>query len=346
MAGARFRFELLDRELNGLGELHPVEDVTIVCTPGKAIGRTIPSFELPPDEAADLDIDHHLIRPWVIQGRSSQSLGIYIPSSADSVDDDRGQTREFQLHDQGARLAGLSTTRQAFGIQSGAEFRERLSALAEEFGIVGADDGIISSDLKAGNHLGWAPGTRPYDIFADCAKKLGVTPPWFDLDGTFRMTFLPYAGLTAPSLTLQRGTASTISAAGVQTTTDRWMIPTEWCVFSRAEGADFFGEFSLPSTHPLSAVTRGIPPVHKRVEIPGLTSDEQCRDRARDEAQREARIHNTQVITAATDYSLELYATATAGANDWLIARWDTPLTTGAMSTYELRESLTDEEAA
>jgi hypothetical protein len=334
-----FAFELVDDLHNSICELHPLLGAEIHCSTGAPIGRTIPALMIHPDEVDLIDVWTHRIRVWMNVDGVDYSLGIFIPTADTPHESDAGTWLELQLHDQGFLLTENLTT--AYGVTSGTLITDALEDLLEMAGVADAD--LTASSTTAGAHLAWQAGLQIADPAASLAKRCGYTRPWFDRHGNPKVTPLPYVGIDAPVASFQPGTESTVSSEGVQETRDRWSIPTEWRVQSSGQVVDYAGVYELPASHPLSQAVTNRRTRQKIVEIPGLTSDADAQARAKDEAQRESRVHRTRTFVADKNPELDQYDVVTVEELDMLLAEWVLPLTAGAKMSVIARESLTED---
>lgn len=335
-----YLIEKLDTFGNTLAWVHPLLGGEITCQPRAPIGRTIGAMVLDATATAEFDVDQHLIRPWMILNGTAYPLGLYRATSDTLHDSPFGVVGEYQFHDQGCQLTGTTgLLAEAYGVQAQSSYRAALIDIANTFGITDTS-GVAQVTTVAGNHLGWPPGTRAYDIAATLSRLLGLTEPWFDLTGAMQATTLPSVGVDAPVRSFGRGTRSTITAEGVHYTTDRWAAPTQWRVISKGTDANLSGVYARPSSDPLSAAARGIYPVERSIDVPGLSSDTEAVEKARETAQREARVARTWEFECDPDPEWDLMDTADYEGEPALFDAWTHPLTPGAKAKVRLREAL------
>lgn len=331
-----FAFELLDEHHNSITELHPSVGAEIQCATGAPVGRTIPTLMIHPDEVDLIDPWTHRIRAWMNRDGIDYALGIFLITSWTPHLTDMGTWLELQLHDQAFLLT--ENLLEAFGAQAGTLAIDALNDLLDQAGVV--DPVVSSSTVALGTHLAWQPAIQIAVPAESLAKRCGFTPPWFDRTGVPRVNPYPYVGLNPPAAEFQPGTDSTVTVDGIQETHDLWSIPTHWRVQSSGQVVDFSATYELPDDHPLSQEVTGRRKRVRAVEVPGLTSDADAYARARDEAQREARVHRTRTFSAAKDPALDQYDIITVEDSDMLLASWTLPLTAGAPMTVTARESI------
>lgn len=338
MARECFEFELLDDVGKHLRMLHPLYGVEIRCTSGTAVARTIPTMVLGAEEGELVYADRFAlrVRAWMTRDGVDEPLGVFRITSALWVRADAGDKLSISLHDLGSLLTG--TLDEAFGVTAGDVFVDALAELLATVGITASN--VVASGAFAGNHLGWAAGTQLAEIAASLAKKAGLGPPWVDRHGAGFVTFLPVVGVDKPRARFQPGKGGRIVAGSFQETADTWAVPTSWRVKSRGQGANISGVYNLPAEHPLSAARRHPYRFQRVIDVPGLASSEEAAARAKDEAQRDARVHRTIQFSAPIDVTLEPNDVISVGREDWLLESWSIPCVPGGRSQVTAREGL------
>ena len=335
-----FRLELLDANHETVGELHPQHGAEVTVQSGATVGRTLTGLVL---DGADVDLFDpltHRLRPWMTVDGVSHSLGVFVPTISARHRTRLGDVLDVQGHDQGYRLA--QTLDAAFGVDKGDTITDALNDLAVLAGVVSTD--IVETDTTLGTWLAWPPGSRVADAMAALCRLDGRTTPWFDAAGTMRIGHLPYVGADRPAKVWEQGTASEIGDDAVEVD-DQWNRATEWCVIGKSADANLAGRYRLPDSHPLSEAARGYRVV-RTIDVPGVSTTAQCRDRARDAAQRDSRVHRSIDLSVQPDPALEQHDICTYRDRDYLLASFTIPLSVGAASRVTLRESLIEGEGA
>jgi hypothetical protein len=329
-----FRMEVLNAHNDTIRELHPdVTGVSVAVKTGASIGRTLTGVVLRGD---DLNFDPRTerLRPWMTIDGASSPLGVFLPTAATLHRLAAGDALEVQGHDQGFLLT--RTFEHAFGVNKGDSVADALTDLAVLAGVTSTS--IADTPITVGTWLAWPPGARIIDAMAAICRVAGLTTPWFDVTGTLRAVPLPYVGADKPRRAWHSGTASEITE-GVTEMDDSWNRANEWLAISKSDDANLAGRYRLPDSHPLS-VANGALPVVRTVDVPGVASTAQCRDRARDAAQRDERVHSVREFSVLTDPTLEQHDICTYEGTDYLLSQFDVPLQIGASQSITLRESL------
>lgn len=330
-----FSVELLDINNQPVGyEVDPGDGASITVQSGQPIGRTLTGVVLRGNDLAGFDIYRHRLRVWMTRDGVTDPLGIFIPTTPVYHRSDEGDALDIQLHDQGYLLT--QTLRVAYGAVKGQLVIDAIRGLAILAGVPSPEIADIPAVL--GNYLAWPPGTPIDSAMATLCVVGGLTTPWFTAAGQMRVDPLPYVGADEPAKTWHVGTASEIAGPATESY-DQWNRATEWLVISKADVGNFAGRYRLPDSHPRSEAN-GALPLCRVVDLPGLASPAECRDRARDVAQRDPRVHRTISLGVRTDPTLEQNTVATYGDADYLLTDFTIPIKVGADTSLTLRESL------
>ncbi|HEU5085675.1 MAG TPA: hypothetical protein VFU14_20205 [Acidimicrobiales bacterium] len=338
-----YAFVVVDDEGNAGGRVTPQEGVTISCSSTSPVARHIPSMVLPPSEVRDLNPDVDRIQVWVNINGGEYPLGVYAITTPTAHVRHGRRWREMQLHDLGVLLSGDDTLPEAFGVASGDRVTDAIEVLLDRAGVARRD--VVATLQTAGNHLAWPPTVQPATPMRALTALAGLTFPWFDVDGVCQVGWLPYAGLAAPRYDFSLGKAAVVDVGDLSETDDRWGIPTEWRVRSKAQnGALISALYQLPSSHPMSSAARGGRRRQRDVPIPGLESTDDAKARARDAAQRETAVHRTRSFRARLIPTLEPHDVVTyVDGTPMLLDQWTVTCVPGALMDVTLRESLIEE---
>lgn len=324
----QFHIDVVDIHGNVTRALNPTLGGSITCTAGQTVARTLTGLSVPADQTID-QLTERLRVVAVIDG-TEHSLGTFLVTVAATHHTDYGDVLEIHGQDLGYLL--LQSLLVPYGVVLGASVSDAITDLAVLAGVL--DTNIPETGAVTGAYLAWPPGTALASVMNDLCRLASLTPPFFDRTGTLVARHIPYAGVDAPAFTF---TGSYVP--GAAEVDDLWDKPTDWLVISKSTDAAYSGSYSLPETHPLAASARGYRQV-ATFDIPGLTSDLACEQRARDEAQLSSYVHRSAQIDVTPQPDLEPWDVVTWRDRDWVTESFTLDLSIGATQQVSVRESL------
>lgn len=294
------RIELLDQHGNILGQVHPARGrvPTIEVDTSATIPRRLTGVRLDPDEAEQIDVYSHRLRPVWTQAGVDYPMGLFVWSTADKQRDGWGVSlTSGTLHD--LTMALHQPLTESFAADEGATITDRLVALIERYGIV--DHSISPSDQTTSSPLSWAAGKPGSKVLDALTSKLSYVW-WFDRDGLLRAELEPDPDVHAP----QHWYEEAHVAPGVGENQDPFMTPNTWLVLNEsAEGSEVVGRYRLPQTNRASAEQRGFDVVEV-VKESGISSTAQADKRAR-QAADESQTTTEVTITVPPNPGIDMH---------------------------------------
>lgn len=330
MRTEEFWIDKLDQYGNITGQFQPALGGQITAAAGKSIVRSLTGLILLPGETLPTNTR---LRPVISIDGTETQLATFLPTLAARKQTDLGELTEINGHDLGFLLG--QTLHTAYGVTLGASIVTAATDLVVLAGI--SDVTIPPLATTAGSYLAWPPGAPITDALDALMRLLGLTAA-VDRTGTLVARNIPYIGVDAPVKSWQAGEASEMYPDAIELD-DVWNIPNTWWVVSSTGQTPLAGKFELPDAHPMSFVSRGFRNTVV-MQVAGLTSTAECEQRARDEAQRAAHVHNTVELTCALAPTLEPWDVVTYKDTDWIVESFTINLQVGAPMKVRLRESL------
>lgn len=325
-------FGLIDRDGNEIGEVHPEPGASVRVDTTARITRTLSGVSLPSDEAADIDIYSHRLKPVFTIDGVDYPLGVFLFSAAPKTRSSYGvELRGVSLNDRSEQID--QQLDQSFGVDTGDVIRDRLVDLIEAAAIV--DYSIEGNPVTASDPLAWPAGASRADAVDHLLSLLGFVG-YFDNNGTFTARTIPVPGIDPVMFDYQEGSDTIVVSDSITETDDLWEKPNVWVVVSTsATGSAVVGRYELPATSPLSQQNRGFP-VTKVIELAGLTSTS-----AADAAAREASLRDltaeTVTLTTAPDPTHDTWDVGQWRGVDYLEQAWSLNLEPGGDHQHTLR---------
>lgn len=263
----KVRFDLLDATGRVIGAVHPQRSVTVACDSTQQIKRKLTGFVLPADEAADVDVLAHRVKPyWVLDDGTQWPLGVFLFAEASRTVHTYGEPLTATLVDQGLILA--QEIDRTVGFDAGTSASSAIAQVLELAGIYNAAISV-SSAFTLGSPIAWPAGksgTTWAKIVDDLAGKAGGYPCYFDADG--RATVRTAADLSSAGATLDYSTRTI--AGSITSSNDLLIAPNRFlAVDTSATTGAIVGTYDVPDTAPHSFARRGFR-ITKVVEAPGV----------------------------------------------------------------------------
>lgn len=291
-------FEVLDKDLKPLFEIHPVTDkITISADSNSRVKRKLSGFHLTVDEAPLINVLAHRLRPsWVVQGEYFP-MGVFLFSDANRPhviyrdhnppDDMHGLEFIGTLFDQTVIVD--QGHENSCSVPKGASVTHWIFHLLEDVGLTGSRVAVDPSSARVSEPIAWRSGTSRYQMLEELCALAGFYPPYFDNYGVMRCRTAPTSlTLLTPDHTYNPGPSSRILSRSVVDSDDLVSAPNRYLVVntSAAKG-EIVGIYDLPASAPQSYANRGYRVV-QRIDAQGIENSAQARNRAK--------------IAALTDY--------------------------------------------
>lgn len=263
----RFEWELLDRELNPIGALHPLVDETpsIRASTDRTIKRTLDGLALTIADAAAIDPIRDRLRPWmVLQNGERFPLGVYLFGDHQRTVSTRADTWQPQLYDQGLILQ--DRTASSFSIAAGGDINTAMQRILNDVGIMHSH--FHDAGAKAGTAIAWPAGTERQRIEDDLAQQQGCLSPYFDNEGVFTCRMAPDPATVVEEFTYGIGR---IEADSLIESDDSYQAPNRYVVIGGRADLAISGKYDIPASAPHSFANRGYY-VTEVVDLAGVES--------------------------------------------------------------------------
>jgi hypothetical protein len=185
------RYDLLNRDLDTIGELHPFIDggaPVVSWESGARIGRTLRNFTIPGYEANDVDTYTSRVRPmWVLEDGTEWPLGVFLWERPDRAYHSWDSPLTSTLLDLGYVLDQAMP--RSFGRASRALVTEAIGDLFEQAGFTNFV--VQGSDVRVGDPIANPSGTTYGEVMRNLCELAAFPPPFFTAEGQGRAEALP-----------------------------------------------------------------------------------------------------------------------------------------------------------
>jgi hypothetical protein len=329
-----FRFVLLDKEEQDIGELHPDLDSppTMKFDSSGSVQRTMSNFNITAIEAGDINPLSDRLRPeMVLQNGAVFPLGIMLWGDDSEPLRPWGPERASELVDKMNILnQGI---RQTFGLGKGADIGLAVLGVALAYlPIEQIDVDSISADLGVGTT--WALGTAGSKVLTDLLKNVGFLRPYFDLAGHLRMRDTPDVASASPSLVYEAG--GRIIADSILDSNDALRAPNLYKALDPSGQAPVVGTYQIPASEPHSFENRGFYVLHEE-SIQGLKDTARANRAAKALAVTAGRGYRFRSFESTIDPRHDGSEVLTVIGETWMEDAHSFPMISGGKMSHSLR---------
>jgi hypothetical protein len=257
----RFRFELCDKELNPIGELHPDRSSSVpsiaMDASQQSPSRRLSSLTLTPDEAADVDPISDRLRVYMtLQNGAEYRLGTFMFTDDNRPQRAWGSQANFELVDFSFILEQQSTKAYSWG--KGGTITLIMFFLLFQAGFKLEQIKVIGEEANRGlaDAVAWQPGSTWMQMLTDLGALVGFGPPWFDRDGNIFIDHVPDPSLVQPTVPAY-GPGTRVIADSIVMTNDLLAAPNDFAVYDSGTDRLRVGRYELPASAPHSYQRRG-----------------------------------------------------------------------------------------
>lgn len=330
-----FRFVLLDKEEQDIGELHPNQDSppTIKFDSGSAVQRTISNFNITALEAAAINPLTDRLRPeMVLQNGDVFGLGIMMWGDDSQPRRPWGVERASELVDKmNIFNQGI---RQTFGLGKGADIGLAVLGVSlDYFPLDQIDIDSIVADLGVGTT--WALGTAGSKVVGDLSKNVGFLPPYFNAAGHLRIRDTPDLDTASPTLIYEAG--GRIIADSILDSNDSLDAPNLFKAYDPSGQANVVGTYQLPASAPNSFEERGFFVLHEE-PIQGLKTVDRANKAAKSLATTTGLGYAFSKFETTIDPRHDGWEAITFLGETWLETAWSFPMISGGKMTHTVRK--------
>lgn len=333
----RFRFELCDRDLNPIGELHPDSGSTpqVQNDTSNNTSRRLTSLKLTPEEAADVNTMRDRLRVYMtLQNGDEFRLGTFLWADESRAERSWGSEQNSELVDFSYILNQPSPT--AFGWSKGANIMLVMFFLffragfpLEEIKVLGDQAARGLADVKA-----WEPGATWLQMLTDLGNLVGFAPPWFDRDGKIHFDQPPDPAVDQPTITAY-GAGTRVIADSIVYTDDFLSAPNTFAVYESSNDSIRSGRFDVPASAPHSFANRGIR-IARVESVSGLANQDIATRAARNLA-RVNDVFEYLTFNSTADPRHETFDIIEAFGQLWLETSWTIECRSGGTMQHTMK---------
>lgn len=186
-----FQWDLVNRQGDKLGSLHPQVGATLSNDTSATVYRTARGVQLRESEWRDIDVFDSAVRPWMLlEDGTRWPLGLLLFTANPITEGTLESPMSTSLVDQRAVLG--EEMPHSYGIPDGGLIHRALVEVVELYGFHDYEIADMG-DRVGGGPVSWPPDARGITILESLAQRSGCHPPYFDNNG--RLVIRPFVTL-------------------------------------------------------------------------------------------------------------------------------------------------------
>lgn len=337
----RFRFELCDRDLRPIGELHPDRDQSVPSIENDATANTsrrLRGLRLLPDEATDVNTIRDRLRVYmVLQNGAEYRLGTFLWADANRPRRSWGDQHDAELVDFTYILDQQVTQAYGFGAGSNIGYILIFLFMRAGFELDQFADLGRASDITLTDPMSWQPGVRWLQMFTDLGDIVGFAPPWFDRDGRMHHNHPPDPEINMATVpAYEDGTR--VLADSIVYSDDLIAAPNDFAVFDSGTDRLTIGRYQVPASAPHSFANRGFR-IGLTESVQGLVSQAQGDQSAEALSRSRGRAFEWLSFSSFADPRHDTWDVVPAFAARWLETNWKLELRSGGLMTHTMKRT-------
>jgi hypothetical protein len=338
-----FRFELNNRDLTPIGELHPDRTGSVPSIQNdisNETSRRLSNFKLTGDEAQDVNPVSDRLRVYmVLQNGAQYLLGTFLWATENEPVRSWGLEKHHELLDYSFILNQQST--KAYGWGRGGTINLIMIFLMGEAGLGLRDMYPIGEEANRGlrEPRSWEPGSTWAEKIDNMGIGCGFAPVWFDRFGRAHLDAAPSPEFDQPTVP-EYDVNTRIIADSIMYSNDILSAPNEFGVFDSGTSQLIVGRHQLPAAAPNSFNKRGFR-IGATESVQGLTSQAAANKSALGLARR-SDVYEYLTFQSTADPRHDAYDIVPAFSKNWLEIGWDLECRCGGLMTHNLKRVFYD----
>lgn len=334
----RFRFELCDRQLNPIGELHPDRDSSVPQIQNDFsdnTSRRLSGFKLTPEEASDVNTLSDRLRVYLtLQNDIEFRLGTFLWADDSRPERSWGAEQNAELVDFSYILNQPAAS--AYGWGKNTTIALVIFFLLMRAGIPLEDIAVVGDEANRGlaDPKAWEPGATWLQMLNDLGALVGFASPWFDRDGQVHFDQPPNPDVdevTIPSY----GSDTRIIADSIVRSDDMLSAPNIFTVFDSGTDRLRSGTYEIPASAPHSFANRGFR-IARVESVQGL-GNQTIANRAAQNLARNSEAFEWLTFNTTADPRHETLDVIEAFGVRWLETSWSLELRSGGPMQHTMK---------
>jgi hypothetical protein len=357
MAVVSYRFDLLDADLNLIGELHPADtpEAQITNNTNQTIKRGMTNVRLDPAEADAVRPLSDRVRPMMLTADGEFPLGVFIFTETPRERWTYGRPMTSSFVDQLINLD--QDSERAWWWRTGTSIRYAISRLLDFAGVpafvVDDSDGVL------GKAVGIDVGRKLLDFINELCALGGYYSLFFDNAGVARVREIPaleagtirsvrdqLPSAPASTVTLRYGIPEghgsdiqPILQGSIAESDDLLEAPNRYLVIDNgATENPIWGWWDVPDAAPHSFANRGVR-ITRSYNIQGLRDKTQAANVARIKGMQDRTTFQWATFAAAPNPLHDTFDAVEYFAERWHEQQWSLTLAAEAKHTHEIRRA-------
>lgn len=340
-----FRYELLDKELNKIGDLHNVQSGEVSHSAFATIKRTA-RFSL--IDRGDIDFLNDRIKPYVRLWVQNQWVefpqGVFLLSTPTRKDSTGRVTRDIEAYD-GLLVLTDDKFEQRHIIQEGTLYYDAVKSILASAGI--SKYNIEYTDKVLARSIEFEPGREKLLAINELLNQINYTPLYVDANGIYTAAYYRSPLVKAIDYTYQDDELS-VTYQGAEEELDLFSIPNKWVVVcSNPEQEPLVSSYTNENPDSItSTVSRGRTIVDYR-EVTDIADQESLNAYVQRIAFEASQVYGKITFETAImpmhDYSdvLEVDYSPLGITGKYSETSWTMPLSVGGKMKHEIRKVVT-----
>jgi len=332
----RFRFELCDRDLRPIGEVHPDREKsvpTIQNDSSSNTSRRLSNFMLTANEAADVNTMSDRLRVYmVLQNDAEFLLGTFLWADENTPQRSWGLEHHSELSDFTYILDKQQT--QTYGWETGATIVLIMLFLCFRAGfeLKNITDIGPESHRALADAMSWQPGATWLQMLKDLGNLVGFTSPWCQSDGKLVFDQIPNPAFDHPRIPAYDGR---IIADSILFSKDSLGAPNDFGVFDSGNDRLLAGRYELPASAPHSFQNRSFR-IGSTESVQGMGSQAQA-DMSALQLARDSDVHEYVTFNSTLDPRHDSHEIIDVFGKRWLETSWSMELKSGGLMKHSLK---------
>lgn len=256
------RFDLLDADLNKIGQVYPVGAPSLTIDRFRQVKRSLGGVSLMPPDSERLTYRTRLAPVWVFDDGSQYALGVFVLSDETVGPDDQGRLDSVAMGDQMSLYR--ESLQQSFVVRPGDSILDKLVELHGMASFPAPFVGYTHDTALASQSMVWTIATPIADVMEELCDASGLQA-WFTRDGQLRFDVI---NQERPVVELVNHIEGTLKYS--YSNED---APNRWVARDNTVDQSIAGVYELPDDSPHSFAKVGRWKTQE-VEIPGLVGQD------------------------------------------------------------------------
>jgi hypothetical protein len=329
-----YRFDVMDQELNKIGEIHPDMEASVpnlTNNINRTIKRSLDGMVLLPGDFANVDPLSDRLKVWGVIDGVENALGVFMWTDASGSRHSFGLVGNSSLVD----LNGIldQPMGHPLGCPADSSIDETLRSLALEVGLTRLN--LPNTGKIMGQSANFASSISRTQVMAQLAGTAGLYSPYFDGNGVLTAKYP--APLDSGVLSYSEADGNIVADTIIESN-DLLSAPNRWvCEVVGANDAPIWAAYDVPASAPHSFANRGYYIVNVIQGAQGIATIDECYEAAKAAALAENDTYEWVEFDAVPDHSHDTFDVVNYRGAPYREQEWRLPLSSAGLMHHSLR---------